>query len=218
MSTPVTVHFNVGGTHYEVSRSLIESFPDTMLARICSETWQKDDEDGNEPIFIDRDSERFRYVLDYMRDTKVSLPLSISKEAFLRDLQYFGFNVDSDAINADYARDDARKHLGVVVSGVVEEKDTRLEKLSSTASECERTQRCLRVAHKCFVQYCEMGSLLLRFQSHLRVEACAVFSADGDLPELNECLARYGLRCNSKNEIACWNKSVKIWEVELVTL
>jgi hypothetical protein len=39
-----TVKFNVGGRHYEVSRSLIETFPETMLAKMVSETWQKDPE------------------------------------------------------------------------------------------------------------------------------------------------------------------------------
>jgi BTB/POZ domain len=35
------VHFNVGGTHYEVSRSLLESYPDTMLARMASKMRQQ---------------------------------------------------------------------------------------------------------------------------------------------------------------------------------
>jgi hypothetical protein len=54
----------------------------------------KDDNDGNDPILIDRNGERFQYILEYMRDTKASLPFSLSKEAILRDLQYFGLNVD----------------------------------------------------------------------------------------------------------------------------
>jgi BTB/POZ domain len=44
------------------------------------------------PIFIDRDSNRFSYVLDYMRDgCIVVLPVSISKESFLTDLEYYCF-------------------------------------------------------------------------------------------------------------------------------
>ena len=95
MIKPATGHFDVGVTHCKVSRSLIESFAHTMLARICSETWQKDDDDGNDPIFIDQNGGSFQYILDYMRDAKASLPNSVSKEAFLLDLKYFGFNVDS---------------------------------------------------------------------------------------------------------------------------
>jgi hypothetical protein len=57
-----TIRFNVGGKLYKVSRSLIEQ-RDTMLARLTSETWQREDS-GNQDIFIDRDGERFAYVLD----------------------------------------------------------------------------------------------------------------------------------------------------------
>lgn len=100
------VTFNVGGTHYEVSRSLINQFPDTMLARLSSETWspQTDDGDSNykgAPLFIERDGERFRYCLDYMRDGGiVDLPATVSKAALLRDLEYYGFHdVDPSAIS-----------------------------------------------------------------------------------------------------------------------
>ena len=78
-----TVKFNVGGRHYEVSRALIEKFPSTMLARMTSETWQKDPE---VTLFIDRDSDRFRFCLDYMRDGEVWLPLNVPKEGILLDL------------------------------------------------------------------------------------------------------------------------------------
>ena len=92
-----TIRLNVGGTSYEVSRSTIEKYPDTMLARMISESWSSDDsgdesDKDKKALFIDRDGERFRYVLDYMRDgSDVSLPVLVSKEGFLKDLEYFGF-------------------------------------------------------------------------------------------------------------------------------
>ena len=70
-SNTATVRFNVGGTIYEVSRSLLEQHPNTMLARMVSKTWLSEEEDNerkDEPLFIDRDRERFCYVLDFMRD------------------------------------------------------------------------------------------------------------------------------------------------------
>jgi len=59
-----TVHqLDVGGHIYKVSRSLLAHYPDTMLARPVSEDWQNDDnKDGAH--FIDRNGERFQYVLD----------------------------------------------------------------------------------------------------------------------------------------------------------
>ena len=44
--------FNIGGHRYEVSRSILESHPDTMLAKIASDQWQKDPESE---IFVDMD-------------------------------------------------------------------------------------------------------------------------------------------------------------------
>ena len=81
------VKFNVGGTRYEVARSLLESYPETMLARMASEDWH-DDSKGDE-IFIERDGERFKYCLDFLRDGKVLLPITTRKEALLEDLQYY---------------------------------------------------------------------------------------------------------------------------------
>ena len=81
-----TVKFNVGGRLYEVSRALVEKFPSTMLARMASDMWQKDRE---ATLFIGRSGERFEYSLDYMRADKVWLPLNISKEALLDDLDFY---------------------------------------------------------------------------------------------------------------------------------
>lgn len=97
----LTVCFDVGGTVYKVSRSLLETYPDTMLARMASKEWRsKDDGTDPKPLFIDRDAKRFRYCLDYMRDAgEVHLPFTVSREAFLKDLAYYGFEVvDSSAI------------------------------------------------------------------------------------------------------------------------
>lgn len=88
MTTEETATFNVGGKIYEVSRATLDKFPDTMLARMASKTWQ---ENQKAVMFIERDSERFRYCLDYMRDGKVHLSPAVSKEALLADLEYFGF-------------------------------------------------------------------------------------------------------------------------------
>lgn len=52
-------------------------------------------------MFIERDGERFRYCLDYMRDNKVFLPPTVAKGALLLDLEYYGFeNVDTTSIKS----------------------------------------------------------------------------------------------------------------------
>ena len=93
-----TVTFDVGGSIYRVSRSLLEQFPNTMLARLASKTWQL--AAFSDPLFIDRNGERFQYCLDYMRDRgKVVLPATIPKESLIQDLVYYGFeDVDQSTI------------------------------------------------------------------------------------------------------------------------
>lgn len=97
-SNSKTVRFNVGGKIYDVSRSLLEQHPNTMLSRLASNTWcfgsqlhgrEEEEEDGKEAkkdnnknnknkkhskssscnsLFIERNGDRFQYCLDYMRD------------------------------------------------------------------------------------------------------------------------------------------------------
>lgn len=106
MASPVKiVKFNVGGTKYEVSRSLLDRYKDCMLATICSESWSKTNQDAStedNEIFIDRNGERFQYVLDYMRDGRVELPRSVSKSLFQADLDYYGLGFIEASIKMSF--------------------------------------------------------------------------------------------------------------------
>lgn len=114
------VKFNVGGTKYEVSRSLLDRYPHSMLAKICSDTWHDtaakgfadDDHDDNnnnnsneseDEIFVDRNGERFQYVLDYLRDAHVELPRSIPRGQFLADLGYYGLDYTEESVSLSLA-------------------------------------------------------------------------------------------------------------------
>merc|ERR1740129_2236677 len=77
---PNTFKLNVGGTKYEVSNSLLDCFPNSMLRRITSDAWREGATDSQTmEIFIDRNGERFQYILDFMRDNVVVLPLSVPR-------------------------------------------------------------------------------------------------------------------------------------------
>ena len=93
--TATTARLNVGGFYFEVSRSLIVQHDSSMLARLVSDTWQADPE---ALIFIDRDGETFRHCLDFLRYGRVSLPLTVARDAFLRDMDYYGIEVDASLI------------------------------------------------------------------------------------------------------------------------
>lgn len=100
------VKFNIGGTRYEVSRSLLNQYPESMLAKSSSGRWQKEQ---SSEIFIERDGQRFRYILDYLRDGLTILPLYIAKDAVMADLSYYGVeNVNWDAIKD---RDEQESHI-----------------------------------------------------------------------------------------------------------
>ena len=91
-----TVKFDVGGRKYKVARSLLEAYPTTMLAMSTSILWH---DNADEEVYIERNGDRFAYCLDYLRDKKVTLPLSIPREAVFDDLRYYGVcDIDESAI------------------------------------------------------------------------------------------------------------------------
>jgi hypothetical protein len=74
-----------------------------MLASLVSERWNNHDDEttGNneaKTIKLERNGFRFQFVLDYLRDGTVSLPLTVSKDALLLDFAYFGILVDQTKI------------------------------------------------------------------------------------------------------------------------
>jgi hypothetical protein len=105
-----TIRLDVGGHQYKVSQSMLELYPDTMLARLISKEWNGNtsesdsggdsddvgDSDTHNVIFIDRDGARFRYVLDFMRDHEVNLPMTESIEAMKKELEYHGLMGGND--------------------------------------------------------------------------------------------------------------------------
>jgi hypothetical protein len=165
-SNAATVRFDVGGTIYKVSRSLLEQHPNIVLARMVSKAWlgEKEEDDNNErkddePLFIDRDGERFRYVLDFMRDgPKVSLPVTISKEGFIKDLDYFGFdNVNPEDISL-------RSSHSVYVD--MAKKMNTLEMTNIANGEMDRN--CSVLAHYCFVRFKLSLDLVVNMVGHDR--------------------------------------------------
>jgi len=99
MSGAETVSFDVGGKLYKVAKESIKSHKGSILARLVSETLKpetnKEDSQVSE-IFIDRDGERFAYVLDFIRYGEVALPKGMSREMFIKDLDFFGIQLENE--------------------------------------------------------------------------------------------------------------------------
>ncbi|KAJ9473308.1 hypothetical protein DIPPA_08134 [Diplonema papillatum] len=92
------VCFNVSGTKYEVLVATLLNSPETMLGALM-EKWHgsgefSDDSTNTREVFIDRNGERFQYILDYYRDGVIVLPPHIPYEAFMRDVQFFSLPSD----------------------------------------------------------------------------------------------------------------------------
>ncbi|CAB9500846.1 POZ domain-containing protein KCTD8 [Seminavis robusta] len=179
MATTETVKLNVGGTQFVVSRSLIEQHSTTMLARLVSDTWQKD---PKKEIFIDRDGETFRFVIQFMRDSKVSLPMSkVSKTSLLDELRYFGFqNVDSNAINASCV---SRELVDQI-------------RLNNESHETRKTELSLKLcyevlAHLAYTECCKSGRFgPVAIDHSLPRPKISTWNAE----MFNEALAKYGIQ------------------------
>ena len=73
MTFSSTVNLNVGGHHFTTSIQTLTKDPKSMLAAMFSGRFEmKPSKDGS--FFIDRDGTYFRFILNYLRDGKLSLP------------------------------------------------------------------------------------------------------------------------------------------------
>ena len=185
-----TVRFNVGGTPFEVSRSLLSThdmLKTTALGRMISDMWQHD---PDAIIFIDRDGEIFRHVLQYLRYGHVNLPLSISKSAFLQDMDFFGISmpVGSSITDNDTFVDDSMANLQAA---------SRLISLGqechAKAGELMAERECLIVAYECFKEYVRTGSLSVTITDKEINPMATNVCFRRDIQLFNKCLAKYGL-------------------------
>lgn len=73
MSGSEIIHLNVGGAVYTTTRSTLCKYPDSMLgAMFRGDIPSRLDLNGH--YFIDRDGEIFKYILNFLRSSKLSLP------------------------------------------------------------------------------------------------------------------------------------------------
>ena len=78
-----TVKLNVGGQHFVTSVQTLRKDPNSMLAAMFSGKFDtKPSEDGS--FFIDRDGTHFRFILNYLRTGKLTLPEGAT---FLKELE-----------------------------------------------------------------------------------------------------------------------------------
>mmetsp|Transcript_37935 Transcript_37935/g.57745 ORF Transcript_37935/g.57745 Transcript_37935/m.57745 type:complete len:200 (+) Transcript_37935:604-1203(+) len=188
--------FNVGGHKYQVSRYLLKQHPNTMLARISSEQWQKD---PKAEIFVDRNGDRFQYCLDYLRDGFVSIPVTVPKKALLQDFAYYGVEgVDEASIDDGPVE---RLYWGRAI-----------KKSTEMLAQMERERECLEVAAILFRLYGESESemvIVRKNDKYYSVVEDVIYSSP-HRESLIECLGRLGLEF-----VVCLSRGRGYYEIHL---
>ena len=78
------INLNVGGKFYTTSISTLTKYPDSMLGRMFEGNLPSaKDAQGN--VVIDRDGELFRYVLTFLRSSKLILPENFNELALQQE-------------------------------------------------------------------------------------------------------------------------------------
>jgi hypothetical protein len=187
------IRLNVGGSHYEVSRFLMEMYPETMLARLVSDEWSGE---NDQEVFIDRNGLRFQYVLDYMRDQKTTLAMNINKESILTELDYFGFiDVPPESIDEKISNTQAQGHIEATQIEFAKrvkrmQEDWMLNKIASMVYDAQfrsKTSYCDPIAPR-NLTLCEKDLKEVDYASSLMRQ-------DGEPAKsgLNKVLSEYGL-------------------------
>lgn len=90
---PSILELNVGGVHYTTKLDTLTSEKNTLLAEIFSGKSDDVIKDAKGRIFIDRDGVLFRYILDYLRDSAISLPEGFREtERLKKEAEHFKLN------------------------------------------------------------------------------------------------------------------------------
>jgi hypothetical protein len=87
------VQLNIGGMRYDVVEDILMKHEDTMLAKLISGKLKEGN--NTETLFIDRNGERFQYILDWYRDGKITVPKTITVEAIKSETLFFGLPTDA---------------------------------------------------------------------------------------------------------------------------
>lgn len=94
-SVDTIVRLNVGGMIYCTTASTLSSQGSTnLLASLVNGRHENVLRDDSGAIFIDRDGELFRYILDYLRTGKWRIPANVNKRDVFDEARYYCVEVE----------------------------------------------------------------------------------------------------------------------------
>jgi len=226
LSQKATVRLNVGGHKYTISCSTIELYPNSMIARLVSKEWNNDEDTNNDNVvFIDRDGHRFRYVLDYMRDQEINLPMTESLQAIKKELVYFGLWLGDNGEDNDVGASpkitvgtpvEAGKMMAAIGGNMREELDQLnqdIVKFNKKIEERECQIKAVNLARSLFersiVQHESQlksgDSFLIEITQHDELD-CLYHSVKTVMEFFKEKLASYGLLLVLTPGIGLWTR------------
>ncbi|CAG8563211.1 11986_t:CDS:2 [Gigaspora margarita] len=86
-----TVVFNVGGTKFQIQRSLVQSYPNSYLAALVNSALASEDQE----VFVDHNPLAFSVILDFLRYKRLMVPKNVAQEVVELQLREFGIPYDS---------------------------------------------------------------------------------------------------------------------------
>ena len=209
VSQSETVRFNVGGRHFEVSRSTLDLYPTTVLAKAVSKNWKP-----SAVYYVDRNGDRFQYVLDWMRDGEVHLPVTESRQAIAKEFQYYGIDVMEKTIHQGTL--EGGKILTTASGNVFEEIDEinqAIEKAKKEMKAQETKKHAIKAAHSLFLRAAATGegneiTVTLKYGEDETENVKEALEKDRDFFE--ERLALYGLQLVSAPSRIYYSDSVDL--------
>ena len=105
-----------------------------MLIQTLCWPWENDSEN---PMFIDRDGDKFGHVLDYLRYGSIELPVTIPQAMFQCELDYYG--------------------IAAVVGSVTQEKKKTLADIMGEMTQQKQDHKIFALAVVCFDRYKAQG-------------------------------------------------------------
>ena len=149
--------------------SIVDNHTNTLLVRIVLEHLQVD---PRGEIYMDRNGDQFQYVLDYLKHNgHVVLPLHVSKEGFIAELEYFRVtDVDKHLIVHD---------VGGTSQSIECARAEMQAKVSSWILDCD----IVALAHECASSYLKYG-----FHKRITIHSPEIIQLpQNDSPIIIEC-------------------------------
>ena len=186
----MTVQFNVGGKHFQISRAVVNNHPDSELSRLMADPSQ------TEPIFIDRNGDVFALVLDYMRHGQVVLPITCPMDTFQRDLEHYGIPYKEGTVRRD------SYHAAGEMTATMAHHQEQLDCLRARTKSLDLTNKMEALASFCFRRYVQdykkglsiLPIFILLDEGDECFAAAQMLNDPQMLEVLQNCLLKYRLK------------------------